>query len=194
MNRVRLAGKADRARVAAMLARAFDDDPALRWIFPDAAERARRLPRLFAILFDEDVAGMRLVAPQTQAATLWRAPGRARTNVIHIARNLWPYWRALGAGIPRALAVSGAIAAHMPSGGFWYLHVAGCDPSAQGRGLGGDVIRAGLSRVAGRFPVYLETATEKNIGLYQQFGFVVTDRWRVGSDGPVFWSMQRRAD
>ena len=69
---MRNAGRADRARVAAMLARAFADDPAMSWIFPDPAERARRLPRLFAILFDADAAGMRVVTAGGEAATLWR--------------------------------------------------------------------------------------------------------------------------
>ncbi len=38
-------------------------------------------------------------------------------------------------------------------------------------------------------PFYLETATERNLGFYQGLGFRVTDEWRVGRDGPLFWSM-----
>lgn len=194
MSGVRTAGGADRTRVAALLARAFVEDPAMSWIYPDRADRERRLPRLFALLFDADKTGMRLVTAGGEAATLWRGPGQARTGVLAMIRQAWPMWRALGSALPRALALSNAIDAHMPSGDFWYLHIAGCDPSAQGRGLGGEVIRAGLARVAQRFPTYLETATEQNIGLYQRLGFVVTDEWRVGQDGPTFWSMLRPRD
>ncbi|OWK28135.1 GNAT family N-acetyltransferase [Sphingomonas mucosissima] len=194
MSSVRTAGGADRARIAAVLARAFADDPAMSWIYPDRADRERRLPRLFALLFDADQAGMRLITDGGEAATLWRGPGQASTGPLTMIRRAWPMWRALGSGLPRALALSKAIDAHMPNGDFWYLHVAGCDPAAQGRGLGGQVIRAGLSRVAGRFPTYLETATEQNIGLYQRRGFAVTDEWRVGLDGPRFWSMLRPPD
>ena len=177
-----------------MLARAFADDPAMAWIFPEPAERARRLPRLFALLFDDDAGGMRLVTANGEAATLWRGPGEATTSTVAILRQAWPFWRALGTRIPRALKVSAAIEAHMPPGEFWYLHIAGCDPIAQGRGLGRDVVKAGLDRVAKRWPAYLETATERNLGFYRALGFTVTDEWTVPGGGPRFWSMCRPAD
>ncbi len=194
MTAIRLAGSADRTRVSAMLARAFADDPAMAWIFPDPADRATRLPRLFALLFDDDAGGMRLVTQSGEAAALWRGPGAVTTSTTTLLRQAWPMWRALGTRIPRALTVSHAIEAHMPTGDFWYLHIAGCDPSAQGRGLGGAVIRAGLERVARRFPAYLETATERNLGFYQALGFAVVDEWSVPGGGPRFWSMLRAAD
>jgi GNAT superfamily N-acetyltransferase len=191
---MRNAGRADRARVAAMLARAFADDPAMSWIFPDPAERARRLPRLFAILFDADAAGMRVVTAGGEAATLWRGPGKATTGAVAMLRQAWPLWRALGANIPRALKVSHAVEAHMPAGDFWYLHIAGCDPAVQGKGLGAAVVRAGLSRAAGRLPAYLETATERNLGFYRALGFEIVDDWHVPGGGPRFWSMLRQPD
>ncbi|WP_294443465.1 GNAT family N-acetyltransferase [uncultured Sphingomonas sp.] len=191
---MRIAGGADRGRVSTMLARAFAEDPAMSWIFPDPVERARRLPRLFALLFDEDAAGMRIVTGGAEAATLWRGPGRANTSTATMLRQAWPLWRALGANIQRALKVSNAIAAHMPAGDFWYLHIAGCDPAAQGKGLGGAVVRAGLTRAAGRLPAYLETATERNLGFYRSLGFEITDEWVVPGGGPRFWSMLRPPD
>lgn len=194
MSGARTAGGADRVRTAALLARAFAQDPAMSWIFQNPAVRAKRLPRLFALLFDEDEAGMRLITEGGEAATLWRGPGAAHTGTMSMILKAWPMWRALGAAIPRALAVSNAIAEHMPTGDFWYLHIAGCDPSAQGRGLGAAIVRAGLSRGAGRLPVYLETATEQNLGFYQALGFSVTDEWVVPRGGPRFWSMLRPPD
>jgi RimJ/RimL family protein N-acetyltransferase len=194
MTGMRIAGGADRGRVSTMLARAFADDPAMSWIFPDPVQRARRLPRLFALLFDEDAAGMRIVAGGAEAATLWRGPGRANTSTATMLRQAWPLWRALGANIPRALKVSNAIAAHMPAGDFWYLHIAGCDPVAQGKGLGGAAVRAGLTRAAGRLPAYLETATERNLGFYSSLDFEITDEWVVPGGGPRFWSMLRPPD
>lgn len=177
-----------------MLARAFQDDPAFGYIFPDPVTRARRLPRLFALLFDSDgAAGMRLVSAGGEAATLWRGPGRAAMGWGEMLRHAIPYLHALGGALPRALQVSSAVEAHMPAGDFWYLHIAGCDPTAQGRGLGRRALVAGLDRAAGRLPCYLETATERNLGFYASVGFRVTDEWRVGRDGPRFWSMLRPA-
>ncbi|PWI42605.1 GNAT family N-acetyltransferase [Streptomyces sp. ICBB 8177] len=47
---VRTAGRSDVRETAAVLARAFDDDPVMAWMFPDAEERPRRLPGLFSVL------------------------------------------------------------------------------------------------------------------------------------------------
>jgi ribosomal protein S18 acetylase RimI-like enzyme len=194
---IRLATGADRAGVAAMLAHAFADDPAFAHIFPDPVVRARRLPRLFALLYDSDGrAGLRLLAPDDRAggiaaAALWRAPGRASVGWGEMLRHAVPLLAALGAAAGRAMRVGNAIDAHQPAGAYWYLHVLGCDPAMQGRGLGGAVLRAGLARVAGRLPCYLETATEANLGFYAGLGFAVTAEWRVPGGGPRFWSMLR---
>jgi len=191
---IRVAGNADRARIAAMLARAFADDPAIGYIFPDPAVRARKLPRLFALLFDEDADGMRLVTAGGEAATLWRGPGRTRTTYWHVLRQALPMIGTFGTALGRALAVSNAIDLHFPRGDYWYLHIAGCDPAAQGRGLGGAAVRAGLERIAGSgLPAYLETATERNLGFYRALGFEVLGDWRIAKDGPRFWSMWREA-
>ncbi|MBR0551965.1 GNAT family N-acetyltransferase [Sphingomonadaceae bacterium LXI357] len=178
-----------------MLARAFADDPAFKYIFPNAADRAKRLPRLFSLMIEDDAgAGLQLVTPGIEAATLWRGPGHAATGTFALLRQAIPLLHALGFATARALRVANAIEAHFPGQPFWYLHIAGCAPEKQGRGFGGAVIRAGLERAAGRLPAYLETATESNLGLYQRFGFAVTDEWRVGTDGPRFWSMLRAKD
>jgi ribosomal protein S18 acetylase RimI-like enzyme len=189
---VRTAAARDRETVAQLLARAFAADPAMSYIWPDSAARARGLPKLFRLLFDSDAqAGMRLVTSGGEAATLWRGPGQVRTSTGDLLRRLIPLLTTFGPALARAMRLSGAIDRHMPSGDFWYLHVAGCDTSHQGRGLGRAVVQAGLDRAAGRTRCYLETATERNLGFYQALGFQVTAEWRVPDGGPTFWSMLR---
>lgn len=192
MTTIRPARADDRERVAAMLARAFQDDPAFAWIFPDPAARTARLPRVFRLLCDSDgCAGMRIVADDVATATLWRRPGRARVGPGEMLARALPLILALGGDIGRALRVGRAIEARMPGGSGWYLHYAGCDPARQGRGLGRAVVLAGLARTDGS-PVHLETAREANVIFYESLGFVVTGHWRVAPDGPRFWSMLRR--
>ena len=178
-----------------MLARAFHDDPVFSWLIPDDHARAVRLPRLFGLFFSGDgPAGMRLATGGAEAATLWRAPGQAASGRGETLRAAWPLVRIFGRHLPRAFAVSEAIEAHLPAGPFWYLHIAGCDPAHQGRGLGGAAVRVGLERAAGRLPAYLETAKERNLPFYQRLGFAVTREWSVPGGGPRFWSMLRPAD
>uniref|UniRef100_UPI0035CA18C3 GNAT family N-acetyltransferase n=1 Tax=uncultured Sphingomonas sp. TaxID=158754 RepID=UPI0035CA18C3 len=184
---------ADRAAIVAMLARAFADDPAMAYIFPDPADRARRLPRLFALLLDSaPPGGLCLVTARGDAATLWRPPGRTVRPMLDLLRLAWPMWRTFGPALGRVRAVSDAIAAHFPIGPHWYLHIAGCDPAVQRCGLGGAAVRAGLARIApSGLPVYLETAREANLAFYRSLGFTVIDDWTVGDAGPRFWSLLR---
>ncbi len=101
--------------------------------------------------------------------------------------------RTFGAAIGRAITIAEAIDAHHPKGyDFWYLHYAGVRPECQGKGWGGTAIRAGVAHAeAEGKPIYLETATETNVGLYQRLGFTVIGEWDVPRGGPHFWSMQR---
>ena len=167
----------------------------MRFIFPDEADRTRRLPRLFGLMFDSGAGpGMRLLTAGGEAATLWRAPGRVHTSRWELLRRALPLVHALGPALGRAMRVGDAIDAHMPPGDFWYLHIAGCDPACQGQGFGAGAVRAGLRRAAGRLPAYLETATERNLRFYGALGFRVTSEWSVPGGGPGFWSMLREPD
>lgn len=186
---IRDATPADAPRVIAMLSRAFGADPVFDWVFPDAADRAKRIPRVFDLFFAGDTPpGMRLVTPDCAAATLWRAPDMPEERVG--LRDAWRMWRVAGSGILRFRRVGDAVEAHFPSMPFWYLHIAGCDPARQGEGLGRAVVQAGLDRI-GNAPVYLETARQQNLGFYESLGFHVREEWRVPGGGPRFWSMLR---
>ena len=73
---IRTAGPGNVAGVVETLAQAFQTDPALSWILPDAAHRARALRGLFRVLAPADMrAGVALRADGDEAASLWRAPG-----------------------------------------------------------------------------------------------------------------------
>ena len=191
------ARRSARSAMIATLARAFADDPAMIWIMPDPAVRAARLPKLFALLVDDEFAqGWALAAPGSEAVTLWRGSEAVHGSLWDLVRSVPGFLVALGANLPRALMISLAIEKHHPAGlTYDYLHFAGVDPAYQGRGWGGAAIRAGLARAASRGrPVYLETATPENVGLYQRLGFAVIKEWDVPRGGPHFWSMWWEAD
>lgn len=190
------AGRQDQAAVVQTLAQAFQNDPALSWIIPDAERRRARLPMLFDILFKSDLpTGMILKSADGEAASLWRAPGMADTGLLELLRSAIPMIRIFGSGIGRGIAISNALDAHHPKGfSYWYLHFVGVEPGFQGKGWGGAIIRDGLARTAADgLPTYLETATPENVPLYQRLGFDIIDEWDVPGGGPHFWSMLRSA-
>lgn len=173
----------DRTAIGMMLARAFANDPLIAWINPDPVSRAAGLPGSFADVFDGDARGSRLTTEGKEAISLWHKPNHdevgpadPETPASEIAH--------------RAMVLQTALNEHRPKEPFWYLHVAGCDPAAQGRGYGSAVVRAGLELAAG-LPAYLETANEQNLPFYQNFGFSVVEEWHV-PDGPKVWSMLLR--
>jgi ribosomal protein S18 acetylase RimI-like enzyme len=181
-------------RIAKTLARAFQNEEACSFIFPDPEVRAKRLIAMFRVIVANDApAGSIYQSVGGEAITLWRAPEKATGTSWEFARSLFPFIAALGFGIGRGLRVSGLIEKHHPSEPFHYLHFAGCAPEHQGKGFGGAAIRAGLAQAdADHLPAYLETATERNLGLYGGLGFEVIAQWSV-TRGLPFWGMLRPA-
>lgn len=198
----RPATAADQPTAATLLARAFIDDPALCFLFTDAADRPRRLARFFALItsIDSTPALWTLAAEQTgadatgaeSAVALWRPPGSWRTSPAAMLINALPLIQIFGWSLRRALAMQGQIESHHPQPPHWYLQFVGCVPERQSRGLGGAVIRARLAQCdADGLPAALETATPANVGMYEALGFAVTGTYRISGGGPEFWSMWR---
>lgn len=189
-------GQANGAQLPAVmetLAQAFQTDPALSWVLPDPDHRARALRSLFRTLAPADVrAGVALRSEGDEAASLWRAPGRAESGTLEFLRTVVPLVATFGTALPRGLKVQGSIDAHRPKGRFWYLHYVGVRPAHQGKGHGGRIIRAQTAVVdRDGLPCWLETATPENVPLYERLGFVTQVEWDVPG-GPHFWGMMRR--
>ncbi len=74
----------------------------------------------------------------------------------------------------------------------WLLDQVAVDPPAQGRGLGGAMIRfaIGCSEADGR-PLLLETGVAGNVALYEHFGFSVVEEGDAPGGGPHVWFMRR---
>jgi GNAT superfamily N-acetyltransferase len=194
-DRITAAGPDDVAGVIETLAQAFQTDPALSWILPDADHRARALRGLFRVLVPADRrAGVALRSGSDEAASLWRAPGRAHNGTLEFIRTVVPLVATFGTALPRGLKVQDSIDAQRPKGRFWYLHYVGVRPEHQGKGHGGRIIRAQTAVAdAEGLPCWLETATPENVPLYERLGFVTQVEWDVAGGGPHFWGMMRPA-
>ncbi|MFG2089058.1 MULTISPECIES: GNAT family N-acetyltransferase [unclassified Spirillospora] len=195
---VRPVTASDTAAVAAVLGRAFDDDPVWRWLLPDDASRVRRLTGLFAIMLRRvhlphgttEATGRDGTA---EAAALWDPPGRWHVPVRTQAAQAVPLLRVLGTRVPATLRTLGAIEEQHPREPHWYLAVLGTDPPAQGGGLGGALLRSRLDRCdAEGVPAYLESSKERNVPYYERFGFTVTRELALPGKGcPPVWLMWR---
>jgi len=190
---IQRAGQAELPAIIETLAEAFQTDPALSWILPDADHRKRALRSLFHVLAPADLrAGVALRSADDEAASLWRAPGQAHSGTLEFLRTVIPLVATFGTTLQRGLKVQASIDAHRPKGSFWYLHYVGVRREHQGKGHGGRIIRAQAAVAdAEELPCWLETATPENVPLYERLGFVTQAEWDVPDGGPHFWGMMR---
>lgn len=180
--------------MAVTLAKAFQDDPALAWIIPNADRRWRVLPSFFVVMIEQSFRhGEVLASPDRQAVSLWYPPGEVRDGVL---ASSWDNLRMVSvfkSALPRGLKVAEAMhACHPEPQPFAYLRYVGVAPEGQGKGWGGALVRAGISRAAEQGQgVLLETATASNVAIYSRLGFAIREQWRVPRQGPDFWTMER---
>ncbi len=186
------------ARAIEVLTRAFLQDPIYLAVIPNIDERRRSLQALWGGLIATCRRyGLVHTTPDVAGVACWLAPGRADLNPWQIVRT--------GLALPRAMmhipahgrklfiklvAESDRIRhAHMPRP-HWYLWSIGVDPSCQGRGIGGALLDAVLTRAdAEKLPCYLETESEANVRFYTRRGFNVVYDGEMA--GLRMWSLAR---
>lgn len=186
------ASSADLSTLSHALARAFQDDPVLTWIVPDAEHRRERLPAVFEtfaeIYLSHDETHL---AGEGAGAALWAPPG-----VEPIPEPQLPWFgerqtEILGADAGRALELGELFEQHHPQRPCWYLQFMGVIPEHQGHGLGSSLLASVLERGdADGTPCYLEATSPQNRRLYQRHGFETTGEIRLPG-GPKVWPMWR---
>lgn len=173
MDGLRQAVKADAARLAVVMAKAFHDDPVIGWLLPDARRRPARLRRFFGIELrhlalrrgcvwtTSDLSGAALVLP----------PGRWRVPLGATLRE----GSAFGAGLARAAKLGATMEWRHPRevrGPHYYVRDVGVLPEKQGQGLGSALLAPALARCDREgLPAYLEASSERNAALYERLGF-----------------------
>ncbi|HXR65543.1 MAG TPA: GNAT family N-acetyltransferase [Ktedonobacteraceae bacterium] len=161
-----------------LLGRAFQDDPLMIYLTPNASRRARLLPSLFRVVLSyclrygvvyttPDLAGVACCLPPGQTSlTIGRL---ALISMRHIPGRLGP------AGLWRFLYAShyaDKIHNQTAPGTHWYLWVLGTEPHEQGHGVGGAFLQSVIQQASiQHLPCYLETENPRNVGFYQHHGF-----------------------
>ncbi|MER7705799.1 GNAT family N-acetyltransferase [Kitasatospora sp. NPDC097605] len=190
-NLPRTATAHDAETISRLLARAFDDDPMMRWFLPDATVREAELGRYFSTIFTRQYARHGLCERTGAAAAFWVAP-EARAKAVPDAETIGELQDILGDRAPLLRDAAEAVAAHAPDEPHWYLALLGADPAAQGQGHGAALLRSGLARAdAAGLPVHLESSKAANLPVYEHFGFTVRAELDLPGGGPTLWAMRR---
>ncbi len=191
---IRRARPGDVPALAAMLARAFMDDPVACWAFPPDRLRPRALERFQAIRLRQLMRNEEVWTTEDLAsAALWATPGNWRSSLRETASvaRCFAAPRLLGRLPVAAIGWDRLERKHPREPQHFYLAVLGTDPGAQGRGLGSAVLAGVLDQCdADGVGAFLESSKESNIDFYARHGFRVTEEFRLLS-GPPLWKMWR---
>jgi GNAT superfamily N-acetyltransferase len=190
-------GRPDLDAAAALLARAFVDEPVLGFLLGHERDRERRL--IFTTLC-RDVMGAGVIesmrGPDGELASVavWMAPG-AHPVPLRRELRMVPAWLRLVTMHPRAvpglLRASPALDRLHPREPHWFLFMLGTEPPLQQGGLGTVLVEHGVRRAAAEgVPAHLDTGLQRNVKWFRRFGFEVADEVRVVPGAPPLWGMR----
>jgi GNAT superfamily N-acetyltransferase len=190
---IRPAAVAEIPALAGVLARAFAADPMTTWPFVTDVDLPARMRTMFEIVDTAFAAeGWMHVAGDGQGVMSLLPPGSTDRE------------QEIGLAIAPAVAVltpDGGeryerfwtwIATMLPPEPRWLLDQVAVEPAAQGRGMGGALIRFAI-HAAQRdgLPLVLETGVAANVPLYEHHGFRVVADAPAPDGGPRIWFMAR---
>ncbi|WP_280394360.1 GNAT family N-acetyltransferase [Nocardia brasiliensis] len=196
----RTAAPVDIGACVRVLAEAFADDPVMSAIWPDPRKRHRALPRYFAasLRHFHIPGGAVQVAADPEGhlggVAVWDPPGQWDQPLTRTLRAVPELLPALGLRTRAAIAVRGTLDTHHPATPLhWYLANIGTPEAHRGQGYAARLISDRLTNSPST-AAYLVCTREKNIGFYEQFGFGVTDTFRLPVGGkPMMWAMSYEA-
>lgn len=186
--------------MAAVLARAFARDPFYSWLTGDAPERNLRMRMGWTGILRFASAGLSetWTTGDLDAVAIWLPPGRRASSFLDSLRMAPALARLTGWSRLREVASAMELLdarrhANVPAP-HWYLSALGVDPERQRRGIGSALLRLVLDRAdADGTPAYLETATARNVLLYERHGFEVVGELILPRTDVRGWLMLRPA-
>ncbi len=192
------ASEAEIPEMAGVLARAFAHDPFFGWLAGDAPERNMRMRLGWAGILRHASAGLRetWLTDDVAGVAIWLPPGSKASSFLDSLRMVPALARLTGWRRLREVSAATELLeerrrTHVPAP-HWYLAALGVDPDRQRQGIGAALLRLVLDRAdADRTPAYLETATARNVLLYERHGFDVVEELILPRTDIRGWLMLR---
>ena len=179
----------EQARAFATLVSAFTDDPVERWLYPEPQQYLTHFPeflRAFGGRAFEEHSVWNL--GEFSAVALWLPPGTEPDG--HAIITVLTESVAPDKHFDMFSVLEQMNAAH-PGYPHWYLPWFGVEAALQGKGLGGQLMKACLGVVdASHLPAYLETPNPRTISFYERHGFEVTGEAQAGACPPIAFMLR----
>lgn len=192
---IRLAEFADSREVSLVLARAFEEDPFMSWMFPEPKFRLKLIQAWMRVEVESAIrigtSWASVDDGEIVAGTIWAPPDRD----LHEGGTFNQLWYlVLGANPSRSSELAEGLSmlgdSH-PTQSHFYLNTVGVAPNLTGQGHGGTIIHHTLDLADGDGqPCYLESSSPRNVPLYERLGFEVVNEIAL-PNGPTMWGMWR---
>jgi ribosomal protein S18 acetylase RimI-like enzyme len=194
MVEIRAADSSRVAHIAEVIGRAFVTEPMLAWPLGGRTDDLEERSIRFHALFLEPLMGRGIVWESTDGhgALVLVPPEQqnAWNDALHVddirahnvcqdgGRRYGRFWN--------------WVASKIPPEPLWHLDSVAVEPGCQGCGLGSALIEFGLERARNSgAAMLLETATQRNVPLYERLGFHVVEEADSPEGGPHVWFMRR---
>jgi len=170
--------KKDIKKAANVLANAFYDDPIYNKMDMDEDKRCVISELMIRYSFrygnvvstSENLEGVMAITPHDKPMTFLRI---IRSGAFLISMKLASLKKMMGA-VEKAMEEEKK---NLNIDPYIYLFTIGVSREFQGKGFGGKLLRAVIEKAdTERKPMYLETQNEKNVSLYEKYGFYVTKK------------------
>jgi GNAT superfamily N-acetyltransferase len=185
---------------ALSLAKAFQDYPESVYFMPDEAKRRKKQPAIYRMFLKEAAKSGEVYAtsPKMEGVAVWQLEDGKNTGWRHGFSLGW-WWLSLFTDKETNLRREAyfsyltALRTRVTPERYWYLRALGVDPVYQGQGFSSRLLRPMLERVENAgLPCFLETQEEKNIKLYEHFGFRVVEVGTIPGSNIHSWVMERK--
>jgi GNAT superfamily N-acetyltransferase len=177
--------------LAPVFGRAFVREPMMCWPMGSGDDLAARFARCFASFLEVALPlGLIWEAGQADGVAVWTSPEQREAWELHP----WDQQQILAEaedGGRRYEAFWEWVATHDPIEPSWQLDTIAVEPELHGRGIGRELIEAGLARArADGFSAFLSTGTPANVAIYGRCGFRVYDEADAPDGGPHVWFLR----
>lgn len=180
-----IASASEIEQAIATLVLAFSSDPVARWMYDDARQYLRHMPRLFRALGATSFeAGSAQRSSDGHGVAIWLPPDVHGDDGVFeaiIAESIADEKRA------EVSALFGRTEDYRPGEPHWYLSLIGVEALHRNKGCGGALLQSGLRRCDREHrPAYLWSSNRSNVSLYERYGFVRVGQVQAGSSPSIF--------
>lgn len=191
--------KAEAKQAAETLARAFFQYPLLKYFYPDDNKREKIAYYFVAssVFSGTRYGEVYTTSVNMEGVAVWVLSDQYPKTMLDSIRAI-PLSISYGLfsnGVYKMKSVGDhidSVKARLAPARHMFLQTLGVDPQHQGKGYAGKLLKPKLASLdEDKLPCYLETLDEKNVGLYERFGFKLLDESVIPGTPLKSWAMLR---